>query len=54
MTKVMVVDDDPDMKEMLDLMMQKEGFETEMAEDGADFLSPEFYSYHLIASPLSD
>ena len=37
-TKVMVVDDDPDMKEMLDLMMQKEGFETEMAEDGADFL----------------
>lgn len=38
MTKVMVVDDEPDMREMLDLMMQKEGFETEMAEDGADFL----------------
>ena len=38
MTKVMIVDDEPDMREMLDLMMQKEGFETEMTEDGADFL----------------
>ena len=38
MTNVMVVDDEPDMREMLNLMMQKEGFETEMAEDGADFL----------------
>ena len=38
MTKVMIVDDEPDMREMLDIMMQKEGFETEMAKDGADFL----------------
>ena len=38
MTKVMVVDDEPDMREMLDLMMQKKGFETEMAVDGSDFL----------------
>jgi len=38
MTKVMIVDDEPDMREMLDLMMQKEGFETEMAKEGIDFL----------------
>ncbi len=34
----MIVDDDLDFREMLNLMFQKEGFETEMAEDGADFL----------------
>ncbi len=38
MTKVMVVDDEIDVRKMLDLMMQKEGFETEMAVDGSDFL----------------
>ena len=37
-TNVMIVDDEIDVREMLDLMMQKEGFETEMAEDGTDFL----------------
>lgn len=38
MTKVMVVDDEPDLREMIELMMKKEGFETEMAQDGTDFL----------------
>ena len=38
MTKIMIVDDEPDMREMVDLMMRKEGFETEIAEDGSDFL----------------
>ena len=39
MAKIMIVDDEPDMSEMINLMVQKEGFETEMAEDGADFLN---------------
>jgi len=39
MTKIMVVDDERDLRDMVNLMMQKEGFETEMAEDGADFLN---------------
>ena len=38
MTKVMVVDDEIDVREMLDLMMKNEGYDTEMAEDGTDFL----------------
>ena len=38
MSKIMIVDDEEDFREMINLMMQKEGFETEMAEDGADFL----------------
>ena len=38
MTKVMIVDDEPDMRVMVDLMMQKEGYDTEIAEDGSDFL----------------
>ena len=38
MTKVMIVDDEPDMREMVDIMMRKEGYETEIAEDGSDFL----------------
>ena len=33
----MVVDDEQDLREMINLMMQKEGFETKMAEDGIDF-----------------
>jgi DNA-binding response OmpR family regulator len=39
MTKIMVVDDEPDLREMLNLMLHKEGFETETAEDGSDFLN---------------
>ncbi len=39
MTKVMVVDDEHDLREMINLMMQKEGYETEMAENGEDFLN---------------
>lgn len=38
MTKIMIVDDEPDLREMLHLMFHKEGFETEETEDGADFL----------------
>ena len=38
MTKIMIVDDEPDMREMVDLMMRKEGYDTDMAEDGSDFL----------------
>ncbi len=38
MTKVMVVDDEQDLREMINLMMKKEGYETEMAENGEDFL----------------
>ena len=38
MTKVMVVDDEPDLREMLSLIMQKEDFETETAVGGSDFL----------------
>ena len=38
MTKIMIVDDEPDLREMIRLMMQKEGFETETAQNGADFL----------------
>ena len=38
MTKIMIVDDEKDFRGMLDLMMKKEGFETEVAEDGRDFL----------------
>ena len=39
MTKIMIVDDEPDLREMMNLMMKKEGFETEIAEDGSDFLN---------------
>lgn len=39
MTKIMVVDDEQDLREMIELMMKKEGFETEMAVDGTDFLN---------------
>ena len=39
MTKIMVVDDEVDLREMLNLMLQKEGFETETAEDGSKFLN---------------
>jgi len=36
--RILIVDDEPDIREMLNLMLQKEGFETEVAEDGSDFL----------------
>ena len=36
--KILIVDDEPDLREMLNLMLQKEGFETEEAGDGTDFL----------------
>ena len=39
MTKIMIVDDEPDLREMLSLMLHKEGFDTEMAEDGSEFLN---------------
>ncbi len=39
MTKIMVVDDETDLREMINLMMKKEGYETEMAENGEDFLN---------------
>ena len=38
MTKVMVVDDEADLREMINLLMNKQGYDTEMAEDGIDFL----------------
>ncbi len=34
----MIVDDDPDLREMMNLLLHKEGFETDMAEDGSEFL----------------
>lgn len=39
MVKVMVVDDEDDLREMINLMMQKEGYETDMAENGDMFLN---------------
>jgi DNA-binding response OmpR family regulator len=38
MTKIMIVDDEPDLRDMLNLMMNKEGYETLVAADGKDFL----------------
>jgi DNA-binding response OmpR family regulator len=39
MTKIMIVDDETDLRAMLNLMIRKEGFETATAENGDDFLS---------------
>ncbi|RLF29123.1 MAG: response regulator [Thermoplasmata archaeon] len=39
MKKIMIVDDEPDLREMINLMLQKEGFETITAENGEDFLN---------------
>ena len=39
MAKIMVVDDETDFREMINLMLKKEGYETQMAKDGEDFLS---------------
>ena len=38
MAKIMIVDDEPDLREMVNLMLHKEGFDTETAEDGSEFL----------------
>ena len=38
MTKIMIVDDEPDLRDMLDILMKNEGYDTEMAVDGSDFL----------------
>jgi DNA-binding response OmpR family regulator len=38
MTKIMIVDDETDLREMLNIMIRKEGFKTLTAEDGDDFL----------------
>jgi DNA-binding response OmpR family regulator len=39
MTKVMIVEDETDLREMLDLMIRKEGYETDTAENGENFLN---------------
>ena len=38
MTKILIVDDEPDHRDMVSMMLQEEGFETELAMDGIDFL----------------
>jgi len=37
--RILIVDDEPDFREMLTLMLYKEGFETATAENGEDFLN---------------
>ena len=39
MLKIMIVDDEADLRGMVDLMLNKDGFETETAKDGSDFLN---------------
>ena len=39
MTKIMIVDDEKDLREMIELVIHKEGFITATAEDGDDFLN---------------
>ena len=39
MPKIMIVDDELDIREMLNLMLHKEGFETDTAENGSEFLN---------------
>ena len=38
MTKIMIVDDEPDIREMINLILSKNGYDTEMAVDGNEFL----------------
>ena len=38
MTKIMIVDDEPDLRNMINLMLEKEGYETLTAENGPEFL----------------
>jgi DNA-binding response OmpR family regulator len=37
--RILIVDDDPDFRELLDLMLRKEGHQTAIAENGEDFLN---------------
>jgi len=39
MTKIMIVDDEQDLREMIELMLRKEGFVTNTAENGSDLLN---------------
>ena len=39
MTKIMIVDDEQDLREMIELMLHKEGFVTNTAENGVDLLN---------------
>jgi DNA-binding response OmpR family regulator len=39
MTKIMVVDDEQDLREMIQIMLRKEGFQTNTAENGTDLLN---------------
>ena len=38
MSRVLIVDDDQDLREMIHLIVKKQGFEVAMAENGEDFL----------------
>ena len=38
MLKIMIVDDEPDIREMINLILSKNGYDTEMAVDGNEFL----------------
>ena len=38
MSKIMIVDDEPDIREMINLILSKNGYDTEMAIDGNEFL----------------
>ena len=38
MKKIMIVDDEADLRQMLRLMLDKQGYEAEVARDGEDFL----------------
>jgi two-component system alkaline phosphatase synthesis response regulator PhoP len=37
--RILIVDDEPDFREMLNIVLRKEGFETATAENGDDFLN---------------
>jgi DNA-binding response OmpR family regulator len=37
--RILIVDDDPDFRELLDLMLRKEGIQTTIAQNGEDFLN---------------
>jgi two-component system, OmpR family, alkaline phosphatase synthesis response regulator PhoP len=39
MSKILVVDDEDDLREMIGFMLRKEGYEIEEASDGNDFLN---------------
>src|SRR4030042_6000887 len=37
--RILIVDDDPDFRELLNLMLRKEGIQTTIAQNGEDFLN---------------